>query len=284
VRPDQPSVTADRVAQRRGAHQLLDRPPVFVDPLATRIIGRDAAAVLAANPRYFETSPIASYLRAFVAVRSRIAEDALAAAVARGVRQYVILGAGLDTFAYRNPHSAESLRVFEVDHPDTQAWKRRRLDEAGIPVPSDLVFVPVDFERQSLAGELQHAGLDAAAPAFFSWLGVTPYLELGDVMAVLRFVAAFPNGSGIVLDYAILPSLLSFGQRLVVAALARRVAAAGEPFRTYFDPAVLAADMRAAGFVEIEDLSPDVINARYFSGRDDGLRVGSAARIVIGRR
>jgi methyltransferase (TIGR00027 family) len=284
VRPHQPSVTADRVAQRRGAHQLLDRPLVFVDPLATRIIGRDAAAVLAANPRHFETSPIASYLRAFVAVRSRIAEDALAAAVARGVRQYVILGAGLDTFAYRNPHSAQSLRVFEVDHPDTQAWKRRRLDEAGISLPSDLAFVPVDFERQALARELQHAGLDAAAPAFFSWLGVTPYLALDDVMAVLRFVAAFPSGSGIVFDYAILPSLLSFGQRLVVAALARRVAAAGEPFRTYFDPAVLAADMHAAGFVEIEDLSPDVINARYFSGRDDGLRVGSAARIVIGRR
>src|SRR5205814_3937572 len=124
---------------------MIDQPVVFADPLATRIVGREAAEVLAANPRHFETSPIASYLRAFVAVRSRIAEDELGLAVARGVRQYVVLGAGLDTFAYRNPYPAGAVRVFEVDHPDTQAWKRARLTEAGIAVPADMAFVPVDF-------------------------------------------------------------------------------------------------------------------------------------------
>jgi methyltransferase (TIGR00027 family) len=279
VKPREASATANRVALRRAAHQLIDRPPVFVDPLAIRFVEPEAAALFAANPRHFETSPSASHLRAFLSVRSRVAEDALAAAVARGVRQYVILGAGFDTFAYRNPLAA--LRVFEVDHPDTQAAKRRRLDQAAIAAPPNLTFVPIDFERQSLDAELRRAGFDDGAPAFFSWLGVTPYLVVDDVMSVLRFVAGRPAGSGVAFDYAILPSLLTPAQRVVVEALARRVAEAGEPFRSYFDPAALQAELRSLGFHEVEDLSPDAINARYFERRGDGLRVGSAARIVV---
>src|SRR5205814_9309872 len=149
---------------------MIDQPVVFADPLATRIVGREAAEVLAANPRHFETSPIASYLRAFVAVRSRIAEDELGLAVARGVRQYVVLGAGLDTFAYRNPYPAGAVRVFEVDHPATQAWKRRALADAGIPIPPSVTYANVDFEREAIGGRLEAAGFDRHTPAFFSWL------------------------------------------------------------------------------------------------------------------
>src|SRR5262249_7097362 len=155
---------------------------------------------------------VSTHLRAFIAARSRYAEDELALAVKRGVRQYVILGAGLDTFAYRNPYPESALSVFEVDHPATQAWKRARLKEAGIPLPIDLTFAPVDFEEQTLAGGLRDAGYDPSLSAFFSWLGVTPYLTIEGMMATLRFIASAPIGSGGVFDYVTSPSLLTADQ------------------------------------------------------------------------
>src|SRR5271163_1639382 len=166
------SRTARRVAIRRAAHQLLDHPMVLDDPLALRIIGSEAAESLRSNPK--EDHGFARAFRAFMAARSRYAEDELACAVEHEVRQYVVLGAGLDTFAYRNPHLG--LRIFEVDHPATQAWKREQLQAARIAIPTSLTFVPIDFERQTLAAGLEQAGFDAGAAAFFSWLGVTPYL------------------------------------------------------------------------------------------------------------
>src|ERR1700733_10582132 len=164
------SRTAQMVAIRRAAHQLLDQPLVLNDPLALRIIGCEAEQALPSNPK--EHHIFARAFRAFMVGRSRFAEDELAHAVAHGVRQYVVLGAGLDTFAYRNPHTG--LRVFEVDHPATQAWKHERLQAANISVPSSLTFVPIDFERKTLDVGLEQRGFDANAPAFFSWLGVTP--------------------------------------------------------------------------------------------------------------
>ena len=140
-----PSGTAQRVAMRRAAHQLLDDPKVFDDPVALRIIDKESASALQADPHQFEATPLSPYLRAFVAARSRYAEDELALGVQRGVSQYVILGAGLDTFAYRNPYPEGVLRVFEVDHPATQTWKRARLEEMGIALPGDVTFAPVDF-------------------------------------------------------------------------------------------------------------------------------------------
>src|SRR5271165_4327165 len=162
------SRTARRVAIRRAAHQLLDQPRVFDDPLALLIIGAETAQDLRTNPK--EHHAFSRAFRAFMAARSRYAEDELARAVAYGVRQYVVLGAGLDTFAYRNPHPG--LRAFEVDHPATQAWKREQLQAAGIAIPAGLTFVPIDFERQTLADGLARAGFDNGATAFFSWLGV----------------------------------------------------------------------------------------------------------------
>src|SRR6202035_6128756 len=166
------SKTAHRVAIRQAAHQLLDQPRVLDDPLALRIIGSQAEQELRSNPR--EHHAFSRAFRAFMAARSRYAEDELARAVAHGVTQYVVLGAGLDTFAYRNPHPG--LRVFEVDHPATQAWKREQLQAANIAIPPSLTFVPIDFELQTLADGLSRSGFNANAAAFFSWLGVTPYL------------------------------------------------------------------------------------------------------------
>ncbi len=269
---DRPSKTAFRVALRRASHQVLDEPRVFADPLALAIVGADAGEL-----RSDETSQsrISRVMRAFMAVRSRYAEDGLAAAFEEGTRQYVVLGAGLDTFAYRNPYPG--LRVFEVDHPATQGWKRRRLEAAGIAVPESMTFAPVDFESQTLAEGLDRAGFRRDQRAFFSWLGVVPYLTRSAALETLRFVASLPPGSEIVFDYARRPESLDPVSRLALAALAARVAAAGEPFQTFFDPAELEAELRPMGFASFENLGGEEINARYFNGRPDGLRVGGGA-------
>jgi methyltransferase (TIGR00027 family) len=274
------SATAQRVALKRAAHQLLDDPKVLDDPMSLRIIGEESASALRSDPRQFESSPLSPYLRAFVAARSRYAEDELALGVRRGVNQYVILGAGLDTFAYRNPYPRGVLQVFEVDHPATQAWKRARLEEVGITLPGDLTFAPVDFEAQTLAEGLLAAGYDPGQDTFFSWLGVTEYLTSEAVMATLRFIATAPVGSGVVFDYMLSPSLLTPAQRPRFEALAQRVASAGEPWQAFFDPAVLTRDLRAMGFGYVEDNGPGEINTRYFKYRKDGLRVGSLSHLM----
>jgi methyltransferase (TIGR00027 family) len=283
VKEDRPSATAQHVAMRRAAHQLLDDPKILDDPVSLMIVGKEGAAMLAADPRRYESSPFASYVRAFLVIRSKLAEEELADAVARGVRQYVILGAGLDTFAYRNPYPAETLRVFEVDHPNTQAFKRARLAEAGIAVPAGLTFAPVDFEKETLAAGLAEAGCDRAVPTFFSWLGVTQYLPAEVVMATLGFVASFIKGSGIVFDYTIDPSLMSPGQRMAHDAIAGWAAAAGEPWRGFFNPEKLAHDITAMGFGYVQNTGPDEINERYFAGRADGLRIGTFSRVMCAR-
>jgi len=280
LKENRASVTAQRVGMKRAAHQLLDDPKVFDDPVALRIIGKESASALRVDPLQFESTPLSSYLRAFVAARSRYAEEKLALGVQRNVCQYVILGAGLDTFAYRNPHPQGLLHVFEVDHPATQAWKRARLDEARIPLPSNLTFAPVDFEAQTLEEGLRVVGYDPRKSTFFSWLGVTEYLTTEAVMATLRFIASAQKGSGIVFDYMISPSLLTPAQRTRFDALARRVASAGEPWQAFFDPEVLTRDLRAMGFEYAEGLGPEEINARYFKDRKDGLRVGSLSHLM----
>jgi len=277
-----PSRTAERVAMRRAAHQLLDRPRVHDDPLALAILGEAQAAAMRADPGRFEDGPVAPVLRAFLAVRSRLAEETLAEAIAAGVRQYVVLGAGLDTFAYRNPHP--TLRVFEVDHPATQAWKRRRLAEARIDVPAGVTFAAIDFATEALPGVLRAAGLRSEEPSFFSWLGVTPYLDPPTVRATLAAIAPFAaNGGGVVFDYNVPVESLAPRPRAAFEAMAARVAAAGEPFRGFFEPEALIAAMHALGFHGIRDLGPDQLNARFLSARADGLRVGSAGHILAAR-
>lgn len=268
---------------QRAAHQIMDDPKVFYDPVALRIIGRESALALQADPRQFETSPLSPYLRAFVAARSRYTEDELALGVRRGVCQYIILGAGLDTFAYRNPYPQDVLHVFEVDHPMTQTWKRARLEEVGITFPADLTFAPVDFETQTFAEGLLGAGYDSGKCAFFSWLGVTEYLTTEAVMTILRFISSAPVGSGVVFDYMLSPSLLTPAQKSRFNALAQRVASAGEPWQAFFDPALLTRDLLAMGFGYVEDNGPEEINATYFKDRKDGLRVGSLSHVMLAR-
>jgi methyltransferase (TIGR00027 family) len=276
MREDRPSLTALRVAGRRAAHQIIDNPRVFDDPLATRILGaKEADGALARE----SASPHSRYLRAFIAARSRYAEDQLAAAVSRGTKKYVVLGAGLDTFAYRNPYP--DVHVFEIDHPATQAWKQRLLETAGIAIPESLTFVPVNFEMESFSAGLARAGFDPSGPSIFSWLGVTPYLAPGTVLSNLQMIAAMFAGTAVVLDYAVPRESLDHANQMAFDALSSRVAAAGEPFQGFFDPADLAQKLRRVGFREIEDLGTDEINSRYFRDRDDDLCVrGSLGRLL----
>jgi methyltransferase (TIGR00027 family) len=283
MKEDCPSATALRVAIRRAAHQIMDDPKVFHDPLALRILGVENESAPQSDPKWSEQSPLSCGLRAFLAARSRYAEDELHTAIKRGVHQYVVLGAGLDTFAYRHQYPEDVLHVFEVDHPATQIWKRTRLEEAGIPIPRTLTFAPVDFETQTLEEGLRQAGFDTTPSTFFSWLGVTQYLTSSAVTATLRFVASMPAGSGIVFDYTLLPSLLNPTARLAFDRLAHRVALAGEPFQTFFDPSLLKSSLRSMGFGQIEDLGPGEMNARYFQGRSDKLRIGGFTHLMNAR-
>ncbi|HEY2824461.1 MAG TPA: SAM-dependent methyltransferase [Gemmatimonadales bacterium] len=278
MRENQPSYTSYRVALSRAAHQLLEHPVVFEDALALRIIGAKARADLEANPERANRLRRSRNIRALLAARSRLAEDALAQAVARGATQYVVLGAGLDTFAYRNTNP--SLRIFEVDHPDTQRWKRERLREAGIPEPANLTFVPVNFERQDLGAEMATAGFAPDRPSFMSWLGVLVYLERPAIWATLRWIAS-NRESGVAFDYGVHPRTLR--HRLAFWFFSRRVKRAGEPFRTQLEPDEVAAGLREAGFTSVEDFAGPEINRRYFAARADGFAVGPLAHVVVAR-
>ncbi|GAA2686728.1 class I SAM-dependent methyltransferase [Actinoplanes palleronii] len=252
MKTGQASKTAYSAARYRAAHQVLEQGSIFRDPLALRILGGDAEELLADAPR--------RGMRLFIAARHRFAEDHLAAAVGRGVRTAVVLGAGLDTFAYRNPHPA--LQVIEIDHPDTQVWKQQRLAEAGVSRPASLRYLGVDFERESLADRL-----DLAEPAFFLWLGVVPYLSAEGFAATLKRVADRP-GNEVVFDYAQSPERMPAARRAALEERAARVAKIGEPWLTFFEPEEIAADLAGHGFGEIEDLGPSGLAARYFDRPD----------------
>jgi methyltransferase (TIGR00027 family) len=275
-----PSRTALRVAMRRAAHQLYDaRPLVFEDPIAVPILGSYAEELSRTPGRdaSHKPRPHSVGLRAFLVARSRYAEDLLAMAVAGGVTQYVLLGAGLDTFAHRNPYPA--LRVFEVDHPATQQWKRDLLRSGGLPGPSNLAYAPVDFEQQSLPEQLLAAGFNPNTPTFFSWLGVVPYITLAAFRATIQFISIQPPASGVIFDYIQPRSVLAPHEQLAHDSLSSRVRLAGEAFQLFFSPAEVAAEL--AAFHNIENIGSSEINIRYFNGRTDRLRtVGSAGHFV----
>jgi methyltransferase (TIGR00027 family) len=276
---DSPSRTAFGVARRRAAHQILDHPPLVLDdPIAIRILGPQTVASITAEPEKHDNQ-FSRAMRAFMVARSRCAEDHLRNAVAEGVTQYVVLGAGLDTFAYRNPY--DQVRVFEIDHPATQQWKRHLLAEAAIAIPPSLTFAAVDFTKQTLGEGLAQTAFDFDKPAFFSWLGVTPYLTLEAFRATIQVIAAMPKGSGVTFEYALSRSLLSFREKVALDLLAERVAMAGEPFQLFFSPEEMQRELRSAGFGEIEELTSSDINTRYFKNRSDGLSLqGGVSRLI----
>ena len=282
VRRGEPSRSAHWVAALRAVHQLLDEPLVLSDPIALSLLGASAEAALRNDP-FALNDPISRGVRAAMVARSRFVEDALSCGVAAGVRQYVLLGAGLDTFAYRSPYPDPQLRVFEVDHAGTQRWKQQLLAEAGIRVPSALTFVPVDFERDDLVGVLAQAGFRADEPACVSWMGVTTYLTADAVLRMLRAMAGFASGSCVCFDYRVPAAMLDPVERLVDEVIGAKAAAAGEPWLSTFDPAQLQAQLLEAGFSSADSTTPDELNACYFARRKDGLRTGGGLRITCAR-
>jgi methyltransferase (TIGR00027 family) len=267
------SQSALRVAIARAVHQLLDEPIVFEDPMALRILGRQIEQAVRDDPFEFNDT-IRRTMRAALVARSRLAEDELRRAVQDGVRQYVVLGAGLDTFALRNPYQASGLRIYEADHPATQRWKQATLADAAIGIPESAAFVAVDFEKDSLAEKLRQAGFRADAPACFSWLGVSVYLTNEAVLETLAFVARLPKGSSIAFDYRIPASMLNPMERMMEEYVANMFAAMGEPWKSSFEPGEFQQMLGDIGFSDLENFGPAELNARYFHRRKDGLQTG----------
>jgi methyltransferase (TIGR00027 family) len=247
-----PSRTALATAYARAYHQVADQPRIFTDPLAARLLGVTADELTELSTRTVDHPGAGASdrpRRLFFAARARFAEDSVAAAVAASVRQVVILGAGLDTFAYRNPYSY--LRVFEVDHPATQAWKRERLATAGIDLPETLTLVPVDIETQTLAAGLESSEFTRTEPAIFGWLGVVLYPTPSAVHTTLEYIAGQAQPVEVVFDY--LQPVDNDEDREDLRARADRLASVGEPLFSYFTPDEIARQLRALGFTYIED-------------------------------
>ena len=258
MKSDEPSRTALIPARQRAAHQLLDHGSILDDPFAMKILDEDEKDVL----QFANQHPLASIGRLLTVARGRIAEDALSGAVERGIRQIVILGAGLDTFALRNPHAARQVRVFEVDHPATQAWKRQRLAEAQLALPSWLVFAPVDFERDNLREKLSGAGFQQNSAAFFTWLGVVPYLTQDAIDSTLDYMASIQN-SEVVFDYMEPPEAFPEEMREIAKERAAQLEKTDERWVSRFAPAGIAAILRSHGFCDIEDISFEEIVSRF---------------------
>jgi methyltransferase (TIGR00027 family) len=268
------SQTALGTAYLRAAHQIIDAEPrLLEDPVAVTLLGPDAKGRIEANVETYR-SPVAESLRAHVVLRARFAEDRLAEAVSRGITQYMLLGAGLDTFAFRQPQWAQSLRILEVDHLQVQLLKRQLMDAADLPTPANVSYMALDFERESLRESLLLHDVALDEPTFFSWLGATMYLREPAIDAVLRLVAGFPPGSEIVLTFAHLPDDKADGRQ------AARTATPNEPMVSFFTPAAMEIKLRRAGFSGIDFLSPMESEIRYFSQRPLDLPVPKRTAIV----
>jgi len=293
-------------ASQRAAHQILDNPKILEDPLALRIIGAEAESKLRLELANFQRPELRAF-RAGVMIRNRYAEEELAQSVQRGVRQYVILGAGLDTFAYRNPFPL--LRVFEVDHPATQAWKRSCLEKAAIPIPASVTYVSVDFERQMMTDALRQSGFKSDALTFVSFIGVVRYLSRETLISVLTsIVSSMPTGSEVVFDCGPPPSLLQVlcgralpGRTEVIfdspsfPSLPRRLrklvyrmivnwSFKNNDFRpTCLDLVSLTRDLKRIGFADVQLFGPKEMNMRYCKDRTDGLRIQNQMHLVKAR-
>jgi methyltransferase (TIGR00027 family) len=275
------SDTAIFTALQRAAHQIIDDPPrILDDPIAVGLSpGSSTEAIRTAEAEL--QRPTIKLLRSIFVFRSRFAEDSLQDAVAAGIRQFVVLGAGFDTFAYRQPPWARALRIFEVDHPASQELKKRRLEKMGIAPPANLTFCPVDFESVTLKTGLAAASLDFARPSFFSWLGVTQYLTRDAILATLRFVRGLAPGSQILFEVLVPDSSLPESERKVVEFAADGSAARGEPWLSRFEPAEMRAQLAQLGYRSCDHLTTADAQARYFAGRTDGLHAPAMAQLLL---
>ncbi len=276
-----PSRTAYRVALRRAAHQVFDDPVVFRDPYALPILGltpdRLASSDLRAPNRASSMS-----LRAFLVARSLFAEESLARAGQRrrNVSQYVLLGAGLDTFALRNPYA--SVRVFESDYPATQAWKQELLHSSGLHLPPSAALIRTDFEAGDLGKSLLAGGCDPSQPTLFAMLGVVPYLTEEAFHQTLAMIGSFSGKRALVMDYGLPREALPPGEQLAFQSLADRVAKAGEPFQLFMTTRQAAQHVSAAGMQKSDELSAAEMTSRFFASRGSSLCVlGSGGRLLL---
>jgi methyltransferase (TIGR00027 family) len=270
MEPGKRSVMAEGTALFRAIHQLIDDDPkILSDPLAIAILGMNTEQIEAECERLSSTR--SKQARILPVMRSRYTEDELAASINRGVTQYVVLGAGLDTSPYRSGHVAEQLRTFEIDHPDTQRWKLECLQKAGIRTPQNLTHVAIDFERESLADGLQRNGFKLDQPAFFSWLGVMYYLHQESVLETFRYVAGTAPGGQIVLDFMLDDASFDETKQISIQKASAYVASIGEPWLTRYSAEELAEILRNIGFSKVTYFSNELATERYLQDRSDGL-------------
>ncbi len=278
LNPYLPSESALTAAAARAAHLLVDAaPPIFEDSLAAPLLG-DRADELLDYHRNHGAHPILAAARAQVVLRSRYAEDRVADGLTRDIRQYVLLGAGLDSFGYRSPLAREVV-TFEVDHPASQDGKRARLSAAGIPVPEAVRLVPVDFERDALVDRLVAAGFDPGRPAVVAWLGVSMYLTGGAIDATLAALGGLPAGTELVLDYMVPAGLRDAAGQSFVDGVGPVTAARGEPWLSFFTPDEMAERLDRYGLESLAQVTQREAVPPEVWDRDDALKPSTLSRI-----
>jgi methyltransferase (TIGR00027 family) len=279
MKVDQPSRTADFSAAARAAHLRYDRPVVFDDPLAIHLTSRGWRWIVKSPVLYrlvARNRRVVPAARGTFVARARYTEDRLGSAILRGTEQYVILGAGLDSFAWRQTDPAQCLRIFEIDHPASQLAKRRRLDAIGLPTPKNLEWVASDLAQESVADALARSSYRREARSFFSLLGTVQYLPRDAVMNTLQSIAiAASPGSELVVSYLQPITMLDAKLRSAVDRYVRSCARKGEPFVSFFDAEEFPVAVCALGYELIENCSPREIELRYFGDRTDELQPGS---------
>ncbi len=272
-----PDSTAVRTALWRALHVELDAPPhVLDDTIGLQLADPDPEWRSRGDMHPDGTRAF----RASIVARARYLDDLVIDRAAAGVAQYVVLGAGLDTFAQRHP--AVEARIFEVDQPGTQDWKRRRLTEIGFPPGENLQFVPVDFERgEAFPDALRSNGFDETSPAVVSSTGVSMYLTKEATQTTLRQVAEMADGSVLAMTFMLPLDLTDATERPMQESVEAAAARLGTPFISHYSPTEMVEMCRAAGFSAAQHVSPDDLTARYFAGRTDGLRPPSAEQMIV---
>ena len=267
-----PDDSAHRVAIARAVHQLLDEPKVLDDPLSMCLLGPELGKAVSADPFVYNDSSTRS-MRAGIVARTLLSEDTLSAAVARGVRQVVSLGAGLDTYALRYGANIPHVNLYEVDQPAMLKLKQDRMEQAGLTIPGNMQFVAADLIRECWLEALAGSGFDGTQPVAISWMGVSPYLTPEQVCNVLASVASLAPGSVIVFDYRVATNLLSPIEQSIVAVSEQMFAAMGEPWLSQFHPETLMNKLHEMGFVQVDNSDANSLNQRYFHRRKDGLQI-----------
>ena len=274
-----PSGTAISSAVMRAVHQIRDaEPKILTDNVSVGLVeGSTEEEILVQDRSQLD---LFSALRAGLVLSSRFAEDQLERAVAAGIEQYVVLGAGLETFAFRQPAWARKIRIIEIDNPPTLEFKRERLAARSIHIPSNVEFCPIDFEHSTLSDGLAGVTFDLSRPSFFSWLSVTQYLTESSIEATLRFILRMPSPTQIVFTFVPPDECLAPSTLPSLHFLADMAAAVGEPWITRFRPEHWKDWLLKLGFSSVFHLTTQLANDRYFMGRTDALKASDDAQLI----